>query len=221
MMPITVLDTVIMGNQRLYDIMKEKDELYAEAGFLRRGRRTRRRAGGRICRDGRLERRVRCRDAADRVWALPVELHTMLMGDLNGGEKVKVLLAQALFGNPDILLLDEPTNNLDNRSVAWLEDFLMDFPGTLIVVSAMTARFLNNVCTHIVRYRLQSGSSCTSATTTSGMNPAKMMQQPDERPEEDDARTRSRNCRPSFSASPSNKSKAQAGDQPPASCWIS
>ena len=80
---------------------------------------------------------------------LPVEMHTMLMGDLKGGEKFKVLLAQALFGNPDILLLDEPTNNLDNRSVAWLEDFLMNFPGTLIVVSH-DRWFLNNICTHIV-----------------------------------------------------------------------
>ncbi len=72
-----------------------------------------------------------------------------MMGDLQAGDKFKVLLAQALFGNPDILLLDEPTNNLDNRSVAWLEDFLMEFPGTLIVVSH-DRWFLNNVCTHIV-----------------------------------------------------------------------
>ncbi|MCH5351310.1 MAG: ABC-F family ATP-binding cassette domain-containing protein, partial [Clostridiales bacterium] len=78
-----------------------------------------------------------------------VDMHYMPMADLKGGDKFKVLLAQALFGHPDILLLDEPTNNLDNRSVAWLEDFLMEFPGTLIVVSH-DRWFLNNICTHIV-----------------------------------------------------------------------
>ena len=80
---------------------------------------------------------------------IPAEEHYMLMKDLQAGDKFKVLLAQALFGNPDILLLDEPTNNLDNRSVDWLENFLMDFPGTLIVVSH-DRWFLNNICTHIV-----------------------------------------------------------------------
>ena len=143
-----VLDTVIMGNQRLYDIMKEKDELYAKPDFSDAdGERAAELEGEFAEMDGWNAES----DAATLLTGLglPVEMHTMLMGDLKGGEKFKVLLAQALFGNPDILLLDEPTNNLDNRSVAWLEDFLMNFPGTLIVVSH-DRWFLNNICTHIV-----------------------------------------------------------------------
>ena len=143
-----VLDTVIMGNKRLYDIMKEKDALYAKPDFSEAdGERAAELEGEFAEMDGWNAES----DAATLLTGLGIgaDMHYTLMGDLKGGEKVKVLLAQALFGNPDILLLDEPTNNLDNRSVAWLEDFLMDFPGTLIVVSH-DRWFLNNICTHIV-----------------------------------------------------------------------
>ena len=143
-----VLDTVIMGNQRLYDIMQEKDALYAKPDFSEAdGEKAAELEGEFAEMDGWNAES----DAATLLTGLgiPAEEHTMMMSELQAGDKFKVLLAQALFGNPDILLLDEPTNNLDNRSVAWLEDFLMDFPGTLIVVSH-DRWFLNNVCTHIV-----------------------------------------------------------------------
>lgn len=142
-----VLDTVIMGNQRLYDIMKEKDELYAKPDFSDAdGERAAELEGEFAEMDGWNAES----DAATLLTGLglPVEMHTMLMGDLKGGEKFKVLLAQALFGNPDILLLDEPTNYLDIQSVRWLENFLLDFPNTVIVVSH-DRHFLNKVCTHI------------------------------------------------------------------------
>ena len=144
----TVLDTVIMGNQRLYDIMQEKDALYAKEDFSDAdGERAAELEGEFAEMDGWNAES----DAATLLTGLGIDadMHYAIMGDLKGGEKVKVLLAQALFGNPDILLLDEPTNNLDNKSVAWLEDFLMEFPGTLIVVSH-DRWFLNNICTHIV-----------------------------------------------------------------------
>ena len=143
-----VMDTVIMGNQRLYDIMKEKDELYAKPDFSDAdGEKAAELEGEFAEMDGWNAES----DASTLLTGLGLgtELHYNLMGDLKAGDKFKVLLAQALFGNPDILLLDEPTNNLDNRSVAWLEDFLMDFQGTLIVVSH-DRWFLNNICTHIV-----------------------------------------------------------------------
>lgn len=143
-----VLDTVIMGNQRLYDIMKEKEALYMKPDFSDAdGERAALLEGEFAEMDGWNAES----DAATLLTGLgiPVEEHCALMGDLVAGDKFKVLLAQALFGNPDILLLDEPTNNLDNRSVTWLEDFLMDFQGTLIVVSH-DRWFLNNICTHIV-----------------------------------------------------------------------
>ncbi|MBQ6563933.1 MAG: ATP-binding cassette domain-containing protein [Clostridiales bacterium] len=143
-----VMDTVIMGNQRLYDIMKEKDALYAKADFTDAdGEKAAELEGEFAEMDGWNAES----DAATLLTGLglPTDVHYAIMGDLPAGEKFKVLLAQALFGHPDILLLDEPTNNLDNRSVAWLEDFLMDFPGTLIVVSH-DRWFLNNICTHIV-----------------------------------------------------------------------
>ncbi len=144
----TVLDTVIMGNQRLYDIMKEKDALYAKPDFSEAdGEKAAELEGEFAEMDGWNAES----DAATLLQGLGIgeALHYTPMGELTGGEKVKVLLAQALFGHPDILLLDEPTNNLDNKSVSWLEDFLMDFPGTLIVVSH-DRWFLNNICTHIV-----------------------------------------------------------------------
>ncbi len=143
-----VLDTVIMGNARLYEIMKEKDALYMKPDFSDAdGERAAELEGEFAEMDGWNAES----DAASLLTGLgiPTDMHTMLMSDLSGGQKFKVLLAQALFGHPDILLLDEPTNNLDNKSVAWLEDFLMDFPGTLIVVSH-DRWFLNNICTHIV-----------------------------------------------------------------------
>ncbi len=143
-----VLDTVIMGNQRLYDIMKEKEALYEKPDFSDAdGEKAAELEGEFAEMDGWNAES----DAAALLTGLglPVSMHTLFMSDLNGGDRIKVLLAQALFGNPDILLLDEPTNNLDNQSVAWLENFLMSFPGTLIVVSH-DRWFLNNICTHIV-----------------------------------------------------------------------
>ena len=143
-----VLQTVIMGHKRLYEIMKEKDELYAKEDFTDAdGERASELEGEFAEMDGWNAES----DAATLLTGLglPVEMHTMLMGDLKGGEKFKVLLAQALFGNPDILLLDEPTNYLDIQSVRWLENFLLDFPNTVIVVSH-DRHFLNTVCTNIV-----------------------------------------------------------------------
>ena len=129
-----VMDTVIMGNQRLYDIMKEKDALYAKPDFSEAdGEKAAELEGEFAEMDGWNAEN----DAATLLTGLGISAddHYTKMADLQAGDKFKVLLAQALFGNPDILLLDEPTNNLDNRSVAWLEDFLMEFHGTLIVVS--------------------------------------------------------------------------------------
>ncbi len=142
----TVLDTVIMGNQRLYDIMKEKDAIYAKEDFTDEDG----------IRASELESEFAEMDgweaesnAATLLNGLGVgtELHYSLMSDLTGNDKVKVLLAKALFGNPDILLLDEPTNHLDLDAIAWLEDFLIDFENTVIVVSH-DRYFLNKVCTH-------------------------------------------------------------------------
>ena len=144
----TVLDTVIMGNQKLYDIGKQKDALYEKEDFSDE--------------DGILAAELETEFAELGGWeaesdasrmlqglGIPVEDHEKRMGDMDGRDKVKVLLAQALFGNPDIVMLDEPTNNLDNASIEWLEDFLLDFEGMVIVVSH-DRYFLNTVCTHIV-----------------------------------------------------------------------
>ncbi len=142
-----VLDTVIMGNARLYEIMQEKDAIYAKPDFSEEDG----------IQAGRLEEEFANMngweaesDAAVLLNGLgvPTELHYNLMGDLSGSLKVKVLLAQALFGNPDILLLDEPTNHLDLDAIAWLEEFLINFNNTVIVVSH-DRYFLNKVCTHI------------------------------------------------------------------------
>lgn len=142
-----VLNTVIMGNQRLYDIMKEKDAIYAKEDFTEE--------------DGIKASELEAEfanlngweaesDAATLLNGLGIEtdIHYKLMSELNGAQKVKVLLAQALFGNPDILLLDEPTNHLDLEAIRWLEDFLINFDNTVIVVSH-DRYFLNKVCTHI------------------------------------------------------------------------
>jgi ATPase subunit of ABC transporter with duplicated ATPase domains len=144
----TIMDTVIMGNQRLYDIMKEKDALYAKEDFTDE--------------DGILASELEVEFAEMNGWeaesdasrllqglGIPVEMHYDLMANTDPRLKVKVLLAQALFGEPDIVMLDEPTNNLDINSTNWLEDFLLDFEGMVIVVSH-DRHFLNTVCTHIV-----------------------------------------------------------------------
>ena len=144
----TVMDTVIMGNQRLYDIGKEKEALYAKEEMTEED-------GIRACE---LEEEYaelggwESESDASRILqglGIPVSMHQDLMEHVDGRLKVKVLLAQALFGNPDILMMDEPTNNLDINAVNWLEDFLLDFEGTVIVVSH-DRHFLNTICTHIV-----------------------------------------------------------------------
>ncbi len=142
-----VLDTVIMGNRRLYDIMKEKDAIYMKEDFSDE--------------DGIRASELEAEFADMDGWnaesdaatllnglGIPTEEHSVLMKDLPGAAKVKVLLAQALFGNPDILLLDEPTNHLDLDAIAWLEEFLINFDNTVIVVSH-DRYFLNKVCTNI------------------------------------------------------------------------
>ena len=144
----TVLDTIIQGNPRLYEVMKEKDALYAKEDFSEE--------------DGALAAELEGEFAEMNGWDAETEAGQILqglglssdrlydmMGTLADKEKVKILLARALFGHPDIILLDEPTNHLDIASIRWLEEFLMDYEGTVIVVSH-DRHFLNNVCTHIV-----------------------------------------------------------------------
>ncbi len=141
-----VMDTVIMGNERLYQIMKEKDAIYAKEDFSDEdGIRASELEGEFAEMDG-WEAES---NAAMLLNGLGIDtnLHYSIMKDLNGSEKVKVLLAKALFGNPDILLLDEPTNHLDLDAIAWLEEFLINFENTVIVVSH-DRYFLNKVCTH-------------------------------------------------------------------------
>lgn len=142
-----VMDTVIMGNERLYAIMKEKDALYAKEDFSDAdGIRASELEGEFAEMDG-WEAESNAAMLLNGL-GLGAELHTTMMNELNGSEKVKVLLAKALFGNPDILLLDEPTNHLDLDAIAWLEEFLINFENTVIVVSH-DRYFLNKVCTHI------------------------------------------------------------------------
>lgn len=144
----TVLDTIIMGNKRLYDIMKEKDALYEKEDFSDE--------------DGIKAAELEAEFAEMDGWEADSNASKLMQGlgldesimysqmaDLGGNEKVKVLLAQALFDDPDIILLDEPTNHLDLQAIEWLEDFLLDYEGTVIVVSH-DRYFLNVVCTHIV-----------------------------------------------------------------------
>ena len=144
----TVLDTVMMGHSKLWKIMKEKDAVYAKPDFSEE--------------DGIRASELEAEFAEMDGWnaesdaaamlsglGIPEEDHYKLMKDLNGTQKVRVLLSQALYGNPDILILDEPTNDLDLHTIRWLEDFLLDFPNTVIVVSH-DRHFLDTVCTHIV-----------------------------------------------------------------------
>lgn len=145
-----VLKTVIMGHKRLYDIMVEKDELYAKPDFSDEDGMKASELEGEFAELNGWEAETE----AARLLAglgIPVELHDKMMAELSGKEKVRVLLAQALFGTPDILLLDEPTNNLDYNSIAWLEDFLASFPNIVLVVSH-DRHFLNQVCTHIADF---------------------------------------------------------------------
>ena len=142
----TVLDTVIMGNKRLYEIMKEKDAIYAKADFTDEDGIRASELEGEFAEMNGWEAES---DAATLLNGLGIEtdLHYSQMADLTGSQKVKVLLAQALFGNPDILLPDEPTNHLDLPAIEWLEEFLINFDNTVIVVSH-DRYFLNKVCTH-------------------------------------------------------------------------
>ncbi len=142
----SVMDTVIMGNKRLYDVMKEKDAIYAKEDFSDEdGIRASELEGEFAEMDG-WEAES---NAAMLLNGLGIDtsIHYSMMKDLNGNEKVKILLAKALFGNPDILLLDEPTNHLDMDAINWLEEFLINFENTVIVVSH-DRYFLNKVCTH-------------------------------------------------------------------------
>ena len=142
-----VLDTVIMGNQHLYDVMKEKEAIYMKEDFSDEDGIRASELEGEFAEMNGWEAES---DAAQLLNGLGIgtELHYSLMKDLNGSEKVKVLLAKALFGNPDILLLDEPTNHLDLDAISWLEEFLINFNNTVIVVSH-DRYFLNKVCTFI------------------------------------------------------------------------
>ena len=142
-----VLDTVILGNKRLYEIMKGKDAIYAKEDFTDEDGVRASELEGEFADLNGWEAES---DAATLLNGLGIEtdLHYAYMRELDGGQKVKVLLAKALFGNPDILLLDEPTNHLDLDAIAWLEEFLINFNNTVIVVSH-DRYFLNKVCTHI------------------------------------------------------------------------
>lgn len=143
----TVLKTVLLGNERLVQVMEEKEAIYAKPDFNEEDGV---KAADLETEFGELGGWEAESDAASLLEELriPTDLHQKLMKDLDGDEKVRVLLAQALTGNPDILLLDEPTNHLDIKSIQWLEEFLMDFENTVIVISH-DRHFLNRVCTHI------------------------------------------------------------------------
>ncbi len=145
---VSVLDTVMMGHSKLWSIMKEKDALYAKPDFSEA--------------DGLKASELEAEFAEMNGWnaesdaasllsglGIPEDDHLKLMKELSGNQKVRVLLAQAIYGNPDILILDEPTNDLDIHTIAWLEDFLLEFKNTVIVVSH-DRHFLDTVCTHIV-----------------------------------------------------------------------
>lgn len=142
-----VIDTVIMGNKRLYQIMKDKEELYSHTEFSDEDGMKLANLEAEFIELNGWEAESEASELLNNL-GVEVELHYLLMKELPNNKKVKVLLAQALFGNPDILLLDEPTNNLDIDAINWLEEFLINFNNTVIVVSH-DRHFLNKVCTHI------------------------------------------------------------------------
>ncbi|MGO5067100.1 ABC-F family ATP-binding cassette domain-containing protein [Clostridium sporogenes] len=142
-----VLETVIMGNERLYQITKEKDAIYAKTPFTDEDGIKASELEGEFADLNGWESEAEASSLLQGL-GISTELHEKNMKDLSGSEKVKVLLAQALFGNPGVLILDEPTNHLDIKSVNWLEEFLINFEGTVIVVSH-DRHFLNKVCTHM------------------------------------------------------------------------
>ena len=143
-----VMDTVIMGNRKLYDIMKEKDAIYMKPDFSDEDGMKAAELEAEFAEMGGYESESEASTILQGL-GIGTELHYETMSDLKESEKVKVLLAQALFGKPDVLLLDEPTNGLDIKAVLWLEDFLADFNGVVIIVSH-DRYFLNEVCTHMV-----------------------------------------------------------------------
>ncbi|MCI5582648.1 MAG: ATP-binding cassette domain-containing protein [Anaeroplasma sp.] len=143
----TVLNTVLLGHKRLIEIMHQKDELYAKEDFTDEDGVLAAELEGEFAELGGWEAESDAESLLNGI-GVASEYHQMLMKDLDAKLKIKVLLAQALFGNPDILLLDEPTNNLDYKSTRWLENFLLNFENTVLIVSH-DRHFLNNVCTHI------------------------------------------------------------------------
>ena len=143
----SIIDTVIMGYKKLYDIRKEREEIYAKEEFTEEDGIRAAELEGEFAELGGWEAEADAGVLLDGL-GIPVPMHDKLMKDVEDNVKVRVLLAQALFGNPDILLLDEPTNHLDLESIHWLEDFLSTFNNTVIVVSH-DRHFLNTVCTHI------------------------------------------------------------------------
>ena len=144
----SVMDTVLMGNKKLYDIQKEKDAIYMKPDFSDEDGMRAAELEAEFQELGGYEAEAESSSLLQGL-GITTEHHFMLMKDLKESDKVKVLLAQALFGNPGILLLDEPTNGLDLKAILWLEDFLMDFQGIVIIVSH-DRYFLNEVCTHMV-----------------------------------------------------------------------
>lgn len=144
----SVMDTVLMGNKKLYDIQKEKDAIYMKPDFSDEDGMRAAELEAEFQELGGYEAEAESSSLLQGL-GITTQQHFMLMKDLKESDKVKVLLAQALFGNPEILLLDEPTNGLDLKAILWLQDFLMDFPGIVIIVSH-DRYFLNEVCTHMV-----------------------------------------------------------------------
>ena len=143
----TVIETVIMGYEKLYEVMKERDLIYAKEDFTEEDGLRAAELEGDFADMGGWESEAQAAQMLDGL-GISTDLHDKKMRDVEDNIKVRVLLAQALFGNPDILLLDEPTNHLDLESIRWLEDFLANFDNTVIVVSH-ERHLINTVCTHI------------------------------------------------------------------------